>query len=723
MKPILTLAMTGCLAMALLAAQSRAPADLYQEALRLEEIKGDLNSAIEQYKKLADSRDRAIAAKALVRMAECYEKLGQSDARKTYERVVRDFADQSESVSAARTRLAALQSPRLPQPGQVSRQMWAGNGANQYASVSPDGRYITYVRMGVGVPSDISVRDLITGTNRVLAPIADRALIIDPATGKAAGDQDAEYSAVSPDGRQIAYTWAVSLTAPNQAWTELRIRTVNSREADQPRIVLRTAVGPTYSTVKLFGWTPDGKDLLTVRKLMDNTWQIAFISTADGSIRVVRSLGWREPTRASLSPDARYIAYDMPAGDRGSARDVFLVAADGSREAAVVDHPADDGRPVWSADGSQILFVSDRTGKSALWTVPIDGGRPKGPALLVKEELGEIVPIGMTRSGVLYYVRQPQPRRNVYVAELDASLNVTGAPSLATDRFTNSTAMPAWSRDGQYLAYIPVLPPLQRSGGMGAESVLVIRTLRTGEERDNRLSVSVAAQSFGAGLEWFPDGRSLLVVARDVQQGQIGFHRVDVTTGHAEVLCLTKTANVGFDLSPDGRTIYYIEQDSTEPRSSRLVRFDLESGRVTELRRGRLNVLAVAVSPDGAQVGYVVMNPDGRHVEIEVMSAVGGEPRVVSLGRFGNEDLRDLTGLAWTPDQRSLLFVRQGRPFSPSLWRVAATGGEPQNMGISTGYPRVHPDGRGIAFERVEDIWPSELWTLENFLPKAGAAR
>jgi len=93
MKTILTLVMTGCLAIALVAAQSRSAADQYQEALRLEEVKGDLKAAIDQYKQLAQNSDRAIAAKALVQMAGCYEKLGQDDARVTYERVVKQFPD------------------------------------------------------------------------------------------------------------------------------------------------------------------------------------------------------------------------------------------------------------------------------------------------------------------------------------------------------------------------------------------------------------------------------------------------------------------------------------------------------------------------------------------------------------------------------------------------------------------------------------------------------
>src|SRR5688572_11693371 len=111
MKTILTVLAIGCLIIAVASAQSRSASDQYQDALRLEEIKGDLKGAIEQYRRLAQGTDRAIAAKALIQMAGCYEKLGQNDARQAYERVVKDFADQIEPVAYARVRLVSLGAP------------------------------------------------------------------------------------------------------------------------------------------------------------------------------------------------------------------------------------------------------------------------------------------------------------------------------------------------------------------------------------------------------------------------------------------------------------------------------------------------------------------------------------------------------------------------------------------------------------------------------------
>ena len=40
-----------------------------------------------------------------MRMAECYQKLGDAESRKIYEQVVKDYADQKEAVTLARARL------------------------------------------------------------------------------------------------------------------------------------------------------------------------------------------------------------------------------------------------------------------------------------------------------------------------------------------------------------------------------------------------------------------------------------------------------------------------------------------------------------------------------------------------------------------------------------------------------------------------------------------
>ena len=96
--------------LAALAAESGT--ELYQKAVT-QERNGKLDEAIKLYQSVAKefASDRALAAKALMAAAHCYELLGkdkQANAVKLYEQVARDFGDQRQPVEAARAKLASL---------------------------------------------------------------------------------------------------------------------------------------------------------------------------------------------------------------------------------------------------------------------------------------------------------------------------------------------------------------------------------------------------------------------------------------------------------------------------------------------------------------------------------------------------------------------------------------------------------------------------------------
>src|SRR5579864_3578806 len=89
------------------AQKPQAAETLLQTAIKKEVVDGDLNAAIQQYKAIVSkfAKERALVAGALVHMAECYQKLGDSQSRKIYEQIVRDYGDQKEAVATARAHL------------------------------------------------------------------------------------------------------------------------------------------------------------------------------------------------------------------------------------------------------------------------------------------------------------------------------------------------------------------------------------------------------------------------------------------------------------------------------------------------------------------------------------------------------------------------------------------------------------------------------------------
>ena len=132
--------------------------------MNTELVDGDLKAAIEQYKKVAEGGDRALAAQALVRMAECYRKLGDAQAQAVYRRIARDFGDQADAVALARSRLAEAAAPVLAARG--DRAVWTGPDADLFGTVSPDGRYLTYVDWAS--TGNLMLRDLKAGVSRPL---------------------------------------------------------------------------------------------------------------------------------------------------------------------------------------------------------------------------------------------------------------------------------------------------------------------------------------------------------------------------------------------------------------------------------------------------------------------------------------------------------------------------------------------------------------------------
>ena len=130
-------------------------------------IDGDIKKAIERYERIA-SRFRgepAVAARALLEMAELQERAGQTEARRTYERILAEFGSATESAAAARTRLARLQNGfggGMSQVGLQTRVLW-DNAVDFWGTATADGRYMSFPDWETG---DLGVRDLIARQSR-----------------------------------------------------------------------------------------------------------------------------------------------------------------------------------------------------------------------------------------------------------------------------------------------------------------------------------------------------------------------------------------------------------------------------------------------------------------------------------------------------------------------------------------------------------------------------
>jgi Tol biopolymer transport system component len=701
---------------AALAAQPSAR-ELFERARMLEESNNKLTEAIGLYTQVASqSADRQLAATAQLRIGLLHERLGQKDdAQRAFKIVVERFADQAGTAALARGRLAGS-AAAVPAGGMSSRRVWTFSGSATFAgTVSHDGRYLPFADWGVQSGSGhLFLRDLVSGASRRFTADA-------PEIGYV------EHAVFSPDDSQLAFNWF------NRHF-ELRIIDVKADSAARPRVVFSNPEVPRISPQD---WSPDGKLLAVLLRRKDKTTQIGVVGVQDGSLRVLKSVDWRGASQLFFSPDGRYLAYDLPAGP-GEARDIFVLAVDGSREAPAVVHQANDVLAGWTPDGARLLFTSDRTGTSALWSVPLSEGRPRGAAEQITAG-GAGASLGLTRTGALYSLVTHSYftkviRSDIHTATFDFGAGRMSPPELAVRTFVGSNNFPAWSPDGEHLAYL-------RPGNI----IMVVRAGDMKPVRELRPALNIYIG--GARLQWAPDGKSIAMTATDLK-GRQGIYRIDAGTGDVSpiVTSLREEMGVGFRAIdpmwlPDGKRIIYTRV-STGPdaRLAVLVERELASGTERELFRRTAEPssnpqwMFVELSPDGQSLAAVVNEAWPGHRagkwNLLLVPVAGGEPRELMRGQSRGADV-----LMWAPDSRSI-FVTAIRDAPEDqrrrdAWRVPTDASAPQTLDLdvdslgqffnSDQRMHVHPDGRRVAFAAAEPARPDEVWMLENFLPSPGA--
>jgi Tol biopolymer transport system component len=662
--------------------------ELFERALYLEETKGDLEKAIEVYSRVVKEfpDERATAAKAQLHIGLCYEKLGLKEAAKAFQNVVENYPEQAEAVKVAKEKLSLiLKAQAMVEKGDKEfriRQVWTDAIDSYFSGApSPDGRYISYVNWETG---NLGIRDLEKGENRLLTKDASWN----------AGEM-AYQSIFSPDGRQVAYTWQ-----NKEGFGELRIIGI---DGSAPRVLYGSKEEAWFPWPA--SWSGDGKQILTIFSIQGAATKIAFVSTEDGSVKDVRSLAPRQANRLrmSLSPDGKYIAYSFSPQQDSRNRDIFLLAADGSQQVSLVEHPADDQVLGWAPDGKRVLFKSDRTGSMGTWIIQVADGKPKGEPELVRADMGNLRPLGLTRDGSLYYGIY-SGWSDVYVATVDpATGEVLAPPIKAVQKFEGFNSAPSWSPDGQELACRS-----SRGEVAGGDVVLLIRSFRTDEIRELVPKPVVGGLNFHY-IRWSPDGRSILAIGWD-EKGKYGaLFAINVQTGDTKIIARSDKGDIihSPEWAPDGKIVFFIRWKE----GPRVIRCELETGMEKELLRSSpyQGVFFMALSPDGRQLAFTAGNA------VNLLSTAGGEPRELIR-------VKDISTIAWTRDGQYILYGkrRDGNEDMVDLWRVQTKGGEPQKLELAMPrlmHLRVHPDGRRIAFTAKTQNEKAEVWVMENFLP------
>jgi Tol biopolymer transport system component len=671
---------------------------LLQKGIYTEETEGNLDAAIRIYQQITAeaATNRSVAMQAQYRLGVCYQKKGdKAQAISILNDLLKQFPAEAALGQKARELLAAL--GQIPSSNIAIRQLPLTLG--EVHCVSSDGRLAAYRPKGTNT---LAIYELPTGKTWTATRVNEGKVV--------------ESAHISPDGHQIAFQTGSHV---------VRLAKTDGSDAKE---VYKIDQGEIW----IQDWLPDGSQLIVAfwgEDAMTNTLSLLDIKT--GTMKEIkRGPPKTLPVSSRLSSNGRYLACRV--GWRPEEqRKLSLLDLASADEVTLLEGEIGDLMG-WSPDDAKILFLSKRSGAPGLWAIPVREGKRSGEPELVKANVGDISPLGLTRDGSLYYT-ETKSFKNIYIATADFRTGeILGQPRRVSDRFLGEQSMPVWSKDGQKLMFAVQL------WGRGR---FVSASMATGEQKDYPVG-----ETFTTWLQqyaWSQDGAFLLATAGRVGLGH-GIHRYELATGTTETL--VKTDNMQLPghwvchprLSPDGNSFYYARRDffkradGKEDWKDRITRRHLrsDSEEVVFESPEKLNIWwPYELSPDGQRLAIVASEEfvaNNFVVALKVRSVSGG-PETKEVLRLAPRD--NVNSLAWTPDGKRLVYTKgsgsrdQGAGEASGLWSIAVDSGQPVELKIAEPDIRdiaLHPDGRQIAF-RAGLSSVQSAWVMEGLMPKAAA--
>ncbi|MFN7945779.1 MAG: winged helix-turn-helix domain-containing protein [Blastocatellia bacterium] len=353
---------------------------------------------------------------------------------------------------------------------------------------------------------------------------------------------------------------------------------------------------------------------------------------------------------ARFSPDGKMIAFEAPGEDQN----IWIMQPNGRLPVRITKDKWHDSSPVWSPDGDQIAFVSNRNHEIGIWVVPFLGSSPSLLKRLGDKtiETRNVTPVlkAWARDGrSIFY----EWNSNFY------RLDLTSKESEKLTSFNPDVENPqdfALSPDEQWIVWS------QRNGN---RFDLWRRALNGGTP----LRVTDDEYSDRAPL-WHPDGQR--VIYTSIRDGRMQVCQAEVSTGLTQPLTAGDYNGSALDVSPDGIRILCHQQRY----ESDLVVASVETGEQRQITSDVGVEFWPTFSPDGQFIAYQSIPGerfywDPRRGQLLTRTTSPDDtPRQLSSDAFDAE---------WSPDGSRLAFLRwTGRYYS--LWTMPAAGGLEQPL-------------------------------------------
>jgi Tol biopolymer transport system component len=529
-----------------------------------------------------------------------------------------------------------------------------------------------------------------------------------------------EQPSISPDGTRVAFRWKGEIFVKQigteggeipitkdpgvesfPAWSPDGSRIAFVRNGE---VFLVSALGGSprkaAESAERIAWTPDGSALLVLKRVPPYAQSVFRVSLEDG--REQRLTSPEEPSagdiQMAMSPDGRTLAFCRSPLREGC--DLFLVAASGGEARKLTNDGAGILGLAWTADGREIVFASDRRGRSQLWRVAARASEAGGayPEPVLVEAAGDDARNpSISRNSRLVYQRHSRnfdiQRAEIVGAEGTTAHHLKPATTLIASTLLDAT--PSWSQDEKRIAF--------KSNCSGTEELWICDA-----DGSNPVQVTSFNGPHVISPRWSRDGR-IVFSALTGPGGNFESYIIGANYGTPQRITAPGHRSMAHPVfSHDGRWIYFVP--GAHDGAVEAFRMPAEGGEAVQITQH--TALRPEESPDGKLLFYSKRDTNG----------------LWSIPLSGGEERRVVDSIAamnfnWTVATHGIYYfdfaVKPGAPklvkfYSFTTGKISQIGTVESTVSEDYSGISVSPDGRWLLYSYMAHI-SSDVMMVDHF--------
>ena len=518
-------------------------------------------------------------------------------------------------------------------------------GVQNQPSFSPDGNQIAFVWQPEGDQHQ-AVYVKVLGTETPLR-----------ITDGTAEDYSPVYS---PDGRSVAFLRASE--------TESGIYIVPALGGPARKIY--TPNGRKDWSRGTISWSSDGQHLIFPDgKSATSQSRIYRLDIDNRSAQPLSDppAHWDGDYSPAYSPDGSKIAFTRAIDS--AVRDLYVMSSNGGNATRLTFDNRFVSDLAWTSDSREIIFSSNRAGKSSLWKISAKGGTPERMSIGSEDAFHPAV----SRQGNHLAYAQSSAKWSIVRVNLAAKDSVNALWSS-----TQEDSAPRFSPDGQRIAF--------QSWRSGMQEIWVAQADGSGPEKLTSFEASLTGSP-----DWSPNGKQIAFDSRP--DGRSHIYTITVDGGKPRALTQGDNNDIVPSWSRDGRWIYF---GSNRGGAWQIWKVSANGGEPIQVTQ---------------QGGFVGMESyDGQWLYF----AKADEAGLWRIPTSGGEETKVLDQPRasywgyWTVGRAGIYYLNM-HATPPQVELLAMTGGRPTHIYTMKRFPPLYagltisPDGRTLLYNELTE--------------------